>query len=329
MKAVIPVAGIGKRLRPHTYTRPKALLDVAGKPILAHILDELVALGIDEIVLVVGHLGERVEAFVRERYGGLRLHFVAQGEPQGNGHAVFVAREHLDGSPALIIFGDTIVKGELAGVLRSRRSLAGVKDVEDPRRLGVVELDADGNIRRIIEKPEHPPTHLAVIGAYLIRDTTLLRAALQRQVDENLQARGEFWLADALQLMIDAGEKMGIFPVTHWHDCGTVEALLEANRELLNLDPPTLSRNRVRGLTIIPPSYVDPTAELMNSVIGPHASIGGWARILNSTVADSIVGPQATVEDSRLQHALVGEHALVQGRSGAVNVSESGEGETA
>jgi glucose-1-phosphate thymidylyltransferase len=329
MKAVIPVAGIGKRLRPHTYTRPKALLDVAGKPILAHILDELVALGIDEIVLVVGHLGERVEAFVRERYGGLRLHFVAQGEPQGNGHAVFVAREHLDGSPALIIFGDTIVKGELAGVLRSRRSLAGVKDVDDPRRLGVVELDADGNIRRIIEKPEHPPTHLAVIGAYLIRDTTLLRAALQRQVDENLQARGEFWLADALQLMIDAGEKMGIFPVTHWHDCGTVEALLEANRALLDLDPPPLPRSRVRGLTIIPPSYVDPTAELMNSVIGPHASIGGRARILNSTVADSVVGPQATVEDSRLQHALVGEHALVQGRSGAVNVSESGEGETA
>lgn len=331
MKAIIPVAGLGTRLRPHTHRTPKALLDVAGKPILAHILDELIVLGIDEVVLVVGHLGERIEAFARERYRGLRLHFVAQGEPRGNGHAVYVAREHLDGSPAMIIFGDTIVKGELAGVLRSQKSLAGVKEVEDPRRLGVVELDAEDNIRKIIEKPEHPPTHLAVIGAYLIRDTALLRAALQRQMQDNLQARGEFWLADALQLMIDGGEKVGIFPVEHWYDCGTLAALLQANRELLDLEPPAPPPNHgslTRASTIIPPSYVDPTATLMNSVIGPHASIGGGAHVVNSTVAESVIGPRATVEDSRLEHSLVGEGTAVRRRSGRVNIAESGEGET-
>ena len=156
MKAIVPAAGISKRLRPHTETTPKALLEVAGKPILAHILDELVSLGIDEVVLIVGYLGERIQTFARERYAGLRLHFVSQDEPLGNGHAVYVAREHLDSSPALIIFGDTIIKGELAGVLRSRRSLAGVTEVADPRWLGVVELGPDVNIRRIIEKPQDP-----------------------------------------------------------------------------------------------------------------------------------------------------------------------------
>lgn len=331
MKAIIPVAGVGTRLRPHTQTTPKALLEVAGKPILAHIVDELVALGTDEVVLIVGHLKERIEAFAREQYRGVRLHFITQDEPRGNGHAVYVAREHLDGSPAVIIFGDTIIKGELAGALRSRKSLAGVKEVDDPRRLGVVELDTDGNIRKIIEKPQHPPTRLAVIGAYLIRDTVRLRAALERQVKENLQARGEFWLADALQLMIDAGEKMGVFPVEHWYDCGTVEALLQANRELLDLDPPPVPRTRgskTRGSKIIPPSYVDPTAEVVNSEIGPHASIGGRARVINSAVADSVIGPGATVEDSRLEHSLIGEHTVVKTRSGRLNVAASGEDET-
>lgn len=327
MKAIIPVAGIGKRLRPHTETTPKSLLDVAGKPILAHILDELVPLGIDEVVLVVGHLGERIEAFARARYGRLRLHFVAQDEPLGNGHAVYVAREHLDGSPALIIFGDTIVKGDLAGMLRSQKSLAGVTEVEDPRRLGVVELGPDGNIRKIIEKPQDPPTNLAVIGGYFLRNPVLLRAALERQVAENLQARGEFWLADALQLMIDAGETMGVFRVEHWYDCGTVEALLQANRDLLDLDPPKISSDQPSR--IIRPSYVAPTAEIQNSIIGPHASIGDHSRVVNSTISDSVIGPAATVENSRLEHSLVGERAVVKGRSGPVNVAESGEGETA
>src|SRR5437016_6595779 len=155
MKAIIPAAGIGTRLRPHTYTQPKALLHVAGKSILAHIIDELVAVGVDEIVVVVGYLGERIEAQVREQYRSLPVKFVQQTEPLGNGHAVYVARDHLDGEPALVVFGDTIVKGDLASLVRSRQSMAGVTEVEDPRRLGVVELDADGYVRRIIRSEEH------------------------------------------------------------------------------------------------------------------------------------------------------------------------------
>lgn len=321
MRAIIPVAGMGTRLRPHTHTQPKALMHVAGKPILAHILDELVTVGIDEVVLVVGYLGEMIEAYARERYPQLRLHFVPQGEPLGNGHAIYVAREHLDGSPVLIIFGDTIIKGDLAGLLRSRHSLAAVKEVEDPRRLGVVEVDGHGNVRRLLEKPEHPPTNLAVIGAYFLRNSAALRTALERLVREDRRVRGEFWLADGLQLMIEAGERLGTFRVAHWYDCGTVEALLEANRELLESDPPRLPQGQ--NSTLTPPSYVDPSASIEDSVIGPYASIAAGARISNSTIKDSIVGPHATVEHSNLEHSLVGDDAVVTGKSGQVNVGGS------
>lgn len=321
MKAIIPVAGMGTRLRPHTHTQPKALMHVAGKPILAHILDELVTVGIDEVVLVVGYLSEMIEAYVRKRYAELRLHFVPQGEPLGNGHAVYVAREHLDGSPVLIVFGDTIIKGDLAGLVRSQQSLAAVKEVDDPRRLGVVELDAQGNVRRLLEKPEHPPTNLAVIGAYLIRNSAALRTALERLVREDRRVRGEFWLADGLQLMIDAGERLGTFRVDHWYDCGTVEALLEANRELLKLETPQPPPDQ--RATIIPPSYVDPSASIEDSVIGPYASIAEGARISHSTITDSIVGPNATVQHSNLEHSLVGENAVVKGRTGRINVGGS------
>lgn len=321
MKAIVPAAGLGVRLRPHTYTQPKALLYVAGKPILAHILDELTAVGVGEVVLVVGHLGDRIEAWARQHYGRLRLHFVVQGEPRGNGHAVYVAREHLDGKQALIVFGDTIIKGDLAGLVRSQTSMAGVTEVADPRRLGVVELDAAGNVRRLVEKPEHPPSNLAVIGGYFIRNTQVLRSALERMVAENRQMKGEFWLADALQLMINAGETMGTFRVQHWYDCGTIDALLQANRELLQLNPPPPTQRA--GSTIVAPSFVHPGAVLERATVGPHASVAEGARITNSTVRDSIIGTGTTVEDCVLENSVVGEGAAIRGVKGSVNVGDS------
>lgn len=322
MKAIIPVAGIGMRLRPHTHTVPKVLLHVAGKPILAHIMDELVAVGVDEVVLVVGHLGEKIAAFARERYGKLRLHVVVQEEPLGNGHAVYVAREYLDGRPVLVIFGDTIIKGDLPGLLRGTESLAGVKEVADPRRLGVVELDGAGYVRRFLEKPEHPQSNLALIGAYHIRNSAALRDALERLVRENRQARGEFWLADGLQLMVEAGERMRAFRMDHWYDCGTAEALLQANRDLLELAPPERA-GPFDTSVIIPPSFVSPAAEIQGSIVGPHASIAEGARVVNSVIRDSIVNAQASVEGAHLEHSIIGEQAVVRGRAARVNVGDS------
>lgn len=322
MRAIIPVAGMGTRLRPHTHTQPKALMHVAGKPILAHILDELVGLGITEVVFVVGHLGEKIEGYVSEHYAGLRAHFVPQGEALGNGHAVYVARDFLAAGPAVVVFGDTIVRGDLEGLLSGADALIGVKEVPDPRRLGVVELDSDGYVRRLVEKPERPPSNLAVIGAYFFPDGRPLRAALERLVAEDRRARGEFWLADGLQLMIDAGERMGVFPVEHWYDCGTAEALLEANRDLLDTMAPPAAAD---GAIVLPPSYVNPAAVVEGSVIGPHVSIAEGAQVVNSVIRDSIINAHAQVTDALLEHSLVGEHAVVRGRPGRINVGESSE----
>lgn len=320
MRAIIPVAGMGTRLRPHTHTQPKALMHVAGKPILAHIVDELLDLGMTEVVFVVGHLGEKIEEYVRERYPHVQTRFVPQGEPLGNGHAVYVAREYLDASPTLVIFGDTIVRGDLAGLVRSQWALAGVKEVADPRRLGVVELDGAGNVRRLVEKPDQPPSKLAVIGAYFFPDGRPLRVALERLVEEDRRAHGEFWLADGLQLMIDAGERLGIFMVEHWYDCGTADALLEANRELLE----TVGSSKwTNGSIVLPPSYISPSALLEDSVIGPHVSIADGARVVNSVIRDAIINANAVVEGALLEHSLVGENAIVKGRPGRINVGDS------
>lgn len=319
MKAIIPVAGVGRRLRPHTHTQPKALMHVAGRPILGHIMDELVAAGIDEAVLVVGHLGEKVEEFVRSRYA-IPVHFVEQTEPLGNGHAIYVAREHLAGDGVLIIMGDTIIKADLPRVLSTPRSAIGIQEVADPRRFGVVEVDG-GQVRRLVEKPQVPPSNLAVVGVYLIRNPRLLARCLERMVAERRQVRGEYWLADALQMMVDSGEPMETFRITGWYDCGTPEALLEANRELLVVDGSTAPS--LPGSVILAPSFVDPSAHIEGSVIGPFASVAEGARITNSVIRESIVNAHATLEGVLLEHSIIGEHASVIGRAARINLGDS------
>ncbi len=321
MKAIIPVAGVGRRLRPHTHTQPKALMHVAGRPILGHILDELVAAGVDDVVLVVGHLGEKVEEYVRARYR-LRLHVVEQAEALGNGHAIYVARHHLDGDGVLIIMGDTIIKADLPRVLALDRSAIGVREVADPRRFGVVEV-SNGRVRRLIEKPEVPSSNLAVVGVYLIRNPGLLGTCLERMVDERRQVKGEYWLADALQMMVEAGESMETFHISGWYDCGTPEALLEANRELLAAE--RLVQSPPPGSVVLPPSFVDPSAQIDGSVIGPFASVAEGARVTNSVVRDSIVNAEATLDGVLLEHSIIGEHASVTGRAARINLGDSSE----
>ena len=321
MKAIIPVAGVGRRLRPHTHTQPKALMHVAGRPILGHILDELVAVGVDEVVLVVGHLGEKIEEFVRSRYA-VRVHFVEQTEALGNGHAIYVAREHLDGDVVLIVMGDTIIKADLARVLTIPQSAIGIHEVGDPRRFGVVEV-SNGQVRRLVEKPEVPPSNLAIVGVYLMRNPRLLASCLERMVNEKRQVRGEYWLADALQMMVDAGERMQTFDISGWYDCGTPEALLEANRELLSGEG--RSPLVTPGSVVLPPSYVDPTARIEGSVIGPYASVAEGARVTNSVVRDSIINADATLDGVLLEHSIIGEHASVTGRAARINLGDSSE----
>ena len=321
MNAIIPVAGRGRRLRPHTHTQPKVLMNVAGKPILAYILDELQGLGVEEIVLVVGYLAEKIEEYVREHYT-FRAHFVHQEEPMGNGHAVYVAREYLTG-PTLIVFGDTVVQADLRAAAGLPHSAIGVHRVADPRAFGVVEVNKDGIVRHLWEKPAVPPSDLAAVGVYMIQRPAPFRRALEALVEGRHIANGEYWLADALQIMIDSGEKLQIFPIDHWYDCGTPEALLQANRAMLDFAPPPSIQ--IPGSVVIPPSAIAKTAVVESSVLGPYVTVADGARVVNAVIQDSIINANARVEDVLLEYSIIGDNAAVTGRRGRINLGDSSE----
>lgn len=320
VKAIIPVAGRGKRLRPHTHTQPKVLMNVAGKPILAYILDDLQALGVEEVVLVVGYFAEKVEEWVRESYG-FRAHFVYQEEPMGNGHAVYVAREHLTG-PTLIFFGDTIVKADLRGAAAMPHSAIGVHRVADPRAFGVVELDGNGLVRHLWEKPVEPPSDLAAVGVYMIQTPAPFRRALERLVGEHRMVNGEYWLADAFQIMIDEKEPLTTFPIDQWYDCGTPEALLRANHALLDETRPLPN---IPGSVVIPPLAVAESAVVEGSVLGPYVTVAEGARIVNAIIRESIINTNARVENVLLEHSIIGENAAVTGRRSRISLGDSSE----
>jgi len=323
LKAIVPVAGVGTRLRPHTHTTPKALLYVAGKPILAHILDDLVSLGVREAVLVVGHMGERIREYVDARYGGgpLRVVYAEQKEPQGLGHAIWLAGPEVRGHPALILLGDTIFRADLSQLLAAGTSAIGVTEVDDPRRFGVVEV-VDGRVRRLVEKPEVPPSRLAIAGVYYLAADAPLFDCLDELVRRDLRTRGEYQLTDALQLVVDRGHPLRLFPVAGWYDCGKTETLLETNRQLLDLagGEPAVPGSVVRG-----PVAIEAGAEIAGSVIGPHVSIAAGARVVNCIVRNSIINPHASVENILLEGSVVGENAVAQGTFQQLNVGDSSE----
>ena len=219
MRAIIPVAGVGSRLRPHTYMLPKVLLNVAGKPILAHILDKIIGEGITEATFVVGHMSDKIREYVSSAYPKFSAEYVEQEERLGLGHAIYLSRNTIGGEPVLIILGDTIFDVDLKPVLKNGVSSLGVKHVEDPRRFGVAEK-VNGHISRLVEKPENPISNLAIVGLYYLKNARLLVACLNELVDKDIRTKGEYQLTDALQMMIDRGEKMTTFDVEGWFDCG-------------------------------------------------------------------------------------------------------------
>jgi glucose-1-phosphate thymidylyltransferase len=321
MKAIIPVAGVGTRLRPHTYTLPKVLLNVAGKPILGHILDALQQHNIDEATIIVGYMGDLVEDYVRRNYS-MNVTFIYQEERLGLGHSIWIAREQItDNEPLLIILGDTIFDVDLSLATNSRFSTLGVKSVDDPRRFGVVELEK-GFISRLIEKPENPTTNLALVGLYFINNPKLLVESLQTLIDNNIRTRDEYQLTDALQMMIDKGEKFTTFPVEGWYDCGKPETLLSTNRYLLDGKS---TYKTPEGAVIIPPAFVAENAIVERSVIGPYTTVASGATVIDSVVRDSIISDGATVTASTLEQSIIGNNAIVKGKFSRLNVGDSSE----
>ncbi len=320
MHAIIPVAGVGTRLRPHTYTLPKVLLNVAGKPILGHILDRLLREGITSATIIVGYMGNMVEEYVRSHYD-FEVNFVEQPVLEGLGHAIYLAREALTDDPLLIILGDTIFDVDLRPVLAGEYSALGVKHVEDPRRFGVVEMKS-GFVGHLVEKPEKPPTNLAIVGLYFIKHPRLLAECLERLVEGERGRQGEYQLTDALQMMIERGEKFTTFHVDGWYDCGKPETLLATNRHLLTKR--SLER-KISGVVINPPVHISPSAKISNSIIGPFATIADGAVVSDSMIIDTIVGENAVVEQAMLNESIIGNDALVRGVFRQINIGASSE----
>jgi glucose-1-phosphate thymidylyltransferase len=319
--AVIPVAGVGTRLRPHTHTMPKALINVAGKAMVAHILDELAATGVEEFVLVIGYMGERVRAYVAKHYPKLNVRYVEQPEQKGLGHAIHLTAEAVGGRDAIIVLGDTLFRVDFKDVLASKVTQIGVKEVEDPRRFGVVEMQGR-RVARFVEKPAVPTSRLAIVGIYYVVESPRLFRALDELIAARRSTKGEYQLTDALQAMLEGGVPMEVFPVEGWYDCGKPETLLETNRSLLDLksDLP-----RLDGSVVVPPVAVDPTAVVRRSLIGPYATVAAGATVEDSIVRDSIVNEGATVKMALLEGSLVGEEAVVEGTFRRLNVGDSSE----
>lgn len=319
--AIVPVAGAGTRLRPHTHTTPKALLMVAGKPILSHILDQLKPAEPERVILVIapGPQGDRIRDYAAARKD-FRIECVLQAEPLGLGHAVAQAKDAAGKAPLLILLGDTIVQAPIGELIRNG-SQVGVREVADPRQFGVATI-RDGKIVELVEKPERPASSWGVVGLYYIANGPLLFECLETLVKQGRLTRGEVQLTDALQLLIERGEELRPFPVAGWYDCGNTESLLETNRALLEQLATPVSRD---GVVVVPPVALDPTADVAEAVIGPHASIGPRARVRRAVVRNSIVNEGATVEDIILDLSVIGESAVVRGAHQRLSVGECSE----
>jgi len=318
--AIVPVAGAGTRLRPHTHTYPKVLLTVGDKPIIGHILDDISKAGIKKVCMVIGYMGDKIKTYVAGKYPKLDVTFITQDEPRGLGHAIWLTRDHV-GGPALVMLGDTIISADLGKFLEAREDSIAVHEVADPRRFGVVETKK-GHIVNMVEKPRNPPSNLAIVGIYAFRETGSLFTSLDRLVQSGKTTVGEIQLTDALMLMLKSGHKFRPVTIDGWYDCGKPETLLETNRYILKKKNPA---SRAPGCVVVEPVYISPRAKVSNSIIGPYASIGDGALVDYSIVSDSIINENAVIMNMNLSKSLVGPSATIIGRREQINIGESSE----
>ncbi len=322
MKAIIPVAGVGTRLRPHTFSHPKVLLNVAGKPIIGHIMDKLIDAGIDEAIVIVGYLGDMVEDWLLKNYT-IKFTFVSQTELLGLAHAIWMCKPYvIDNEPLFIILGDTIFDVDLQPVLQSPFSTLGVKEVDDPRRFGVAVTTDEGKILKLVEKPDTLVSNLAIVGLYFLQQSGSLFASIDHLISNNIKTKGEYQLTDALELMIEGGEPFTTFPVHGWYDCGKPETLLSTNEILLK---DNISTKAYPGCIINDPVFIADNAILENSIIGPYTTIGEKAVINNVIIRNSIIGYNARVGHIMLDHSIVGNNAFITGSSQEINIGDYSE----
>ncbi len=327
MKAIIPVAGAGTKLRPHTYTHPKALLPLAGKTILSIIVDQLYEAGIREFIFIIGYLGEKIQDYVEYKYPDLNCHFIQQNERHGTGHAIYLTEVLVGEDEVFIVLGDTIAEYDLQEVLQSSHSMLGVKKVDDPRNFGVAEIAEDGLITHVVEKPAIPKSNMALVGLYKIKETQLLFSCLQKIIESEIKVYKEFSLTDAIECMIQSGgAKFQHFKVQNWFDCGKKETLLESNATLLKKFGGNISdsnHHNFENTIIIPPVNIAEGCNIKNSVIGPNVTIGEFAQIDYCIINNSIIGSYSNLFEIVLNNSLIGSDAEVRGVSRNLNIGDN------
>jgi glucose-1-phosphate thymidylyltransferase len=327
MQVIIPVAGAGTRLRPLTYTQPKVLISVAGKPILSFIIDELLESGVNDFVFVIGYLGEKIREFVEKNYPNLNATFVTQEKREGLGHAIWMAKDVIDLNKELVIqLGDTIVDIDIRKILAEQFSTLAVKKVEDPRAFGVAEIDSEGFIKAVVEKPTIPKINMALVGFYFIRETQHLMESLEYIMQNQLLNNNEFTLTDALMKMIKDGVKFKSQKVDNWFDVGKKDILLETNAILLKkLADKTVNRGTCDNSIIVPPVSIANGVKIKNSIIGPNVSIGENTEINFSILKNSIVGSFTKLENVVMHSSLIGSDSSITGLSQSLNIGDNTE----
>lgn len=326
MKVVIPVAGTGAKLRPHTYTQPKPLIPLAGRTILSFIMDQFIDAGHTDFVFIIGYLGEKIRNYVQEKYPDIKATFIEQKDRLGTGHAIYLTKDLVVPNEELIIvYGDTICDYDLNAVLGSKMSLVGLKKVDDPRDFGVAELDENGSVKSAIEKPKIPKSNLALVGIYKIIETQLMFELIEKYF-ANHAITEEYTLTEVIDLMVKNNTKINSFFVNSWFDCGKKESLLETNSTLL--DKVEFASEEIPffdNTIIIHPVSIAEGCVIENSIVGPHVTIGEKAIIRNSMVRDSIIGAYSVLEKVSLHNSLIGSDAFVGGASRSLNIGDNTE----
>jgi glucose-1-phosphate thymidylyltransferase len=323
VKVIIPLAGKGTRLRPHTHVTPKPMLRVAGKPVMQYLIDDLQSLGgVDQVVYITGHLKEKVEDYARAAWP-VPAAFIEQRVQDGTAGAVALAQSHVD-QPVLIVFVDTIFDADLSVInTTDADGIIWTKEVEDYQRFGVVVTDADDFMTKIVEKPSTPVSKRANIGLYYIRNWQLLFEGIAHVMAQP-QNKGEWYLTDAFQYMIEHGAKIKVIDVDGWYDAGKIDTLLDTNRVMLE-------KGRARrpasapGCTIIDPVYVEDDCTLENATIGPNVSLSAGSTIRGGSVRDAVIGAKTTLVDCVIHDALIGDRVVLEGVHGAVTIGDDSE----
>lgn len=326
MKVIIPVAGAGAKLRPHTYTQPKPLIPLAGKTILSFIIDQFIESGHREFIFIIGYLGEKIQNYVTETYPDINAKFVVQHERSGTGHAIYLAKEQIEpNEEILIVYGDTICDYNLSEVLECPISIVGVKKVDDPREFGVAEISANGIIKQAIEKPKIPKSNLALVGIYKIIESQKLFEVIEEEISKQ-STETELPLTTVINSLIQSGTQIGTFHVNNWFDCGRKETLLETNAILLNkVGFASETIPFFDNTIIIHPVSIGEDCEIENSIIGPNVTIGEKAIIRSSIIKDSIIGSYSVLEKMVLHSSLIGSDAYIGGASQSLNIGDNTE----